>query len=144
MIMREITTAKLADAMRMPVIPVQQMLTRAEFQSIRPEQQFAGRTCMFNERQAFLMMIAGDLVRFGIKSPLAGRVADRIAESLSFDPNAPTLHIEFRANGASFAFTTDEPPEAATVAGPRRFRLTFDLRAYRAAVDAAMIADDAE
>ncbi len=136
--MPSIITAQLADAMRMPIKSTHQMLTRREFDSIRPEKAFAGKHCVFNARQTLLMLIAGDLVRFGIKAPLAGKIATRAGESLFFETTAASLHIEFRQNGASFAFTTDEPPEAATAAGPARFRLTFDMNAYRAAVEAAM------
>lgn len=138
MSIKSIVTSQLADAMRMPIEPVHQMLTRPEFDAFRPDKAFAGKHCVFNERQTLLMLIAGDLVRWGIKAPLAGKIAARAGESLFFDPGATALHIEFHQNGASFTFTTVDAPEAAEAAGPARFRLTFDLNAYRAAVDVAM------
>lgn len=144
MIMPTIITAQLADAMRMPVEQVHQMLTRPEFEPFRPEKAFAGKHCEFNSRQTFIMLMAGDVVRGGIKAPWAGRLGQRIAETLLFNPDADKLHLEFRANGASFVFTTDEAPDAAEAAGPARWRMTFDLEAYRAAADAAMSDDDAE
>jgi hypothetical protein len=97
----------------------------------------------FNARQCLIMLLVADCVRYGMKAPLAGRMAGRIAESLVFDPEAAKVHIEFRQNGASFTFTSDDAPDAAEAAGPARFRLTFDLNAYRAAVDAAMGGSDA-
>lgn len=141
---RELNTPQTANVIRMPVENFHRILVLPEVQSFRPERQPLPHPCTFNERQTLLFMIVSDLMRFGIKGPLAGSVATRAAEQLLFDPEAEALHIEFRANGASFTFTTDEPPEAASAAGSRRFRLTFDLREYRAAVDVAMSASDAE
>lgn len=135
---RELATPQLAPVMGMPVENVYQMLTHPQYESFRPEKAYNGRPGMFNERQTLLMLVAGDLVRFGIKAPLAGSVAARAAETLLFNPDAAALHIEFRANGASFTFTTEEAPDAAVAAGPARFRITFDLRAYNAAVAMAM------
>lgn len=137
-----ITTPKLADKMHMPVESVYRMLTHPEFASFRPDKSYHAKLSLFNERQALLMLIAGDAVRFGMKAPLAGSIAERAAEALAFDPNADAVHFEFRAIGANFAFTTDEPPEAATAAGAARFRLTFDIAAYRAVVAVAMSDDD--
>lgn len=133
-----ITTPHLADTMHMLTEQVHQMLTRPEFQSFRPDRAVPGKHCRFNERQTLLMLLAGDLVRWGVKAPLAGKIAARAAEVMFFDANAASLNIEFHANGASFTFTSPDAPDAASAAGPARFRLTFDLTAYRAAVDAAM------
>jgi hypothetical protein len=79
------------------------------------------------------------------RSPLTS--CERTSSSrwqLCFDPEADQIHIEFRRNGAMFFFTTDEPPEAALAAGPARWRMTFDLLAYRAAFRDAVQAEASE
>ena len=141
MMKSELTTPALADTMHMPVESLYRMLAHNEFDSFRPRKAYHGKLAYFNKPQALLMLIAGDAVRFGMKAPLAGSIAQRAAEALLFDPDAAALRFEFRANGANFAFTTEEPPEAATAAGAARFRLTFDIASYRAAVAAAMDSD---
>ena len=143
MIVSLISTPELANAMMIPVENVHQMLTHPQYESFRPAKARNGKLGLFNERQAVLMLIAGDAVRFGMKAPLAGSLAERAAEALYSNPEADALHFQFRAIGATFAFTTDEPPEAATAAGVARFCLSFDLATYKAAVAAAMGDDDA-
>lgn len=133
-----LATSAVADLMYTPLVTVYQMLTKPDIQPVLPPAASNGGTRNFNERQALLMMLAADMVRSGMKFPLAARWACRIAEQLAFDPEAPRIHIEFRRNGTLFCFTTDETPEAAEAAGPARFRTTFDLDAYRAAIRAAM------
>lgn len=145
-----LTTGSLAELMRMPLEPVHQMLPKPELQSILPPPAYNGKPRRFNARQTLLMVMVGDLVRWGVKVPLAGKLVTRLAETLLADPAADTAHIVFHANGASF-FTTDEEPDHAPMTGAERFRLTFNLEAYRAVVDQAMVdraratgADDAE
>lgn len=133
-----LNTSRLSDLMYTPVTTVHQFMAKAEIQPILPEPAPNGCARQFNERQSVLMMLAADMVRSGMKFPLAARWACRIAEQLLLDPEAPRVHIEFRRNGALFCFTSDEAPEAAEAAGPARFRTTFDLDAYRAAIRAAM------
>ncbi|WP_375271239.1 hypothetical protein [Sphingomonas sp.] len=131
-------TSSVADLMHTPLVTVYQMLTKPDIQPVLPPPASNGGTRNFTERQTMLMMLAGDMVRSGMKFPLAARWACRIAEQLLFDPEASFVHIEFRRNGALFCFTSDEAPEAADAAGPARFRTTFGLDAYRAAIRAAM------
>ncbi|MFN3676561.1 MAG: hypothetical protein ACK4TC_11310 [Sphingomonas pseudosanguinis] len=131
-------TSSVADLMYTPLVTVYQMLTKPDIQPVLPPPASNGGTRNFTERQTMLMMLAGDMVRSGMKFPLAARWACRIAEQLLFDPEASFVHIEFRRNGALFCFTTDLAPEAAYAAGPACFRTTFDLNAYRAAIRAAM------
>lgn len=131
-------TSSVADLMYTPLVTVYQMLTKPDIQPVLPPPASNGGTRNFTERQAMLMMLAGDMVRSGMKFPLAARWACRIAEQLLFDPDAPRVHIEFRRNGALFCFTSDDAPEAADAAGAARFRTSFDLNAYRAAIRAAM------
>ncbi len=131
---RTLPTAGVGCLAYTPLNTLYQWFSKPEIQPILPAPAINGGTRNFNERQTMLMMAAGDLVRAGIKFPLAARWACRIAEALLFDPEAACVHIEFRRNGAMFFFTTDEPREAATAAGPARFRVTLDLDAYRAAI----------
>lgn len=133
-----LSTSRLSDLMYTPVTTVHQFMAKAEIQPILPEPAPNGCARQFDERQSLLMMLAADMVRSGMKFPLAARWACRIAEQLLFEPEAPRVHIEFRRNGALFCFTSDDPPEAADAAGPARFRTTFDLNAYRAAFRAAL------
>lgn len=135
---QSLSTSRLSDLMYTPVTTVHQFMAKAEIQPILPEPAPNGCARRFNERQSVLMMLAGDMVRSGMKFPLAARWACRVAEQLLFDPEASFVHIEFRRNGALFCFTSDETPEAADAAGPARFRTTFDLDAYRAAFRAAL------
>ncbi len=131
-------TPALSDVTYTPINTIYQWLTKPEIQPVLPPPAPNGGTRNFTERQTMLMMLAADMVRSGMKFPLAARWACRIAEQLLFDPEAPRVHIEFRRNGALFCFTSDDAPEAAEAAGPSRFRTTFDLDAYRAAIRAAL------
>lgn len=127
MLVSTFTAPELSDPMRMPPEAVNRILGHSSIQVIVPD-----RT--LNERQFMLLLIAGDLTRFGVKLPLAASLAARIAEALCCAPDAMRVRIEFRRNGASFAFTSDEAPDAAIAAGPARFHLSFDLTEYRSVV----------
>lgn len=142
MTIETLPTARVAHLMYMPLNTVYQMMSKPEIQPVLPAPAPNGGTRNFNERQTLLMMAAGDLVRSGIKFPLAARWACRIAEQLFFDPGASQVHVEFRRNGAMFFFTSTDAPDAADAAGPARFRLTLNLNAYRAAIREAMSADE--
>ena len=132
----------LADKLRMPMERMHRLLGLVEFDAII-ERGGDDRRIRLNERQALIVFLTGDLVRFNVKGPLAATTALPIAEALAFNPDAETVNIEFRENGASFTFTGDDAPEAAVAAGAARFRLTFHLNAYRAAVSAAIGGSDA-
>lgn len=131
-------TPKLSDVMYVPLDVVHQWTAKPDLEAVLPPPARKGDARYFNERQSLLMMLTGDLVRSGRKFPQAAKWACRIAEELLFHPEAPCVHVEFRRNGAMFFFTSDDAPEAAEHAGPRRFRMTFDLDAYRAAIRTAM------
>lgn len=92
---------------------------------------------IWNGWQVFLLCIHADLVRFGMPTPRAGKLVGRIAETLSFNPDAEKLFIEFRTNGASFFTFGDEPNDAALAAGKVRFTMILELATYRRAVEAA-------
>jgi len=126
-------TAAIADLAYTPLTSAYQMMSKDEIEPVLPPPAINGGKRYFNERQGVLFVLAMDLVRAGIKFPLAARWAVRTAEHLYGDPDAEHIHIEFRRNGAMFFFTTNEAPDAAQAAGPARFRLTFDLASYRTA-----------
>lgn len=101
-----------------------------------------GQPRLFNRYQLLLLMLQTDLSRWGTSIPFAGKIVTRIAETLFSHPEAAELAIEFHEVGASFVYGVDRGEQlvrcdAAGAAGPARFRLTFDLDAYRAAVAAA-------
>ena len=131
-------TSRVADLMSTPLVTLYQMLTKPEIQPVLPPPATNGGTRNFNERQTLLMMLAADMVRSGMKFPLAASWACEFGERLAFNPEASSVHVEFRRSGAMFFFTSDDAPEAGEHAGPRRFRMTFDLDAYRAAIRTAM------
>ena len=133
----------MADALYMPIERMHRILGLPEFRNIVPRST-SDRRIRLNGRQAFIIFITGDCVRFGMKCPLAASIALRIAEALAFNADAETVNIEFRRNGASFAFVGNEATDAAGAAGPARWRLSFNIAAYRTAVDAVMSDCDAE
>ncbi len=132
-----ITSSQQADLARMPLNVFYRYTSQPEIQAVLPPAAPNGQSRKYSERPAVLVTLALDLVRAGIKFPLAASWAVRIAEQLCFDPEAEKIHLEFRRNGALYFFTTDKSPEAAGAAGPARWRLTFDLAEYRAAFLAA-------
>jgi hypothetical protein len=141
----------LADTARTREETFRRIISTTEVRVLLPEGSADDRRFRFNGRTALLMLLVADCVRYGMKAPQAGRIVGGIAERLTFDPGASHVHIEFHENGASFTFTSDESPDAASAAGPARFKLTFDLGAYRAVIDAtlaeraaAMGSDDVE
>lgn len=138
------STRTVADLAYTPLNTLYQMMSKPEIEPVLPPPAPNGQKRRFNERQTVHMLIATDLVRAGIKFPLAATWAVRIAEELCCDPDADQIHIEFRRNGALFFFTTPDAPEAALAAGPARWRLTFALDAYRAAFRGALKAEDGE
>ena len=133
-----VSTSTVAGLGYTPLKTTFQQMSKPEIEPVLPPPASNGQTRRFNERQTVLMLIAMDLVRAGIKFPLAASWSVRIAEELCCDPDADQIHVEFRRNGALFFFTTDEAPEAAEAAGPARWRLTFELTAYRAAFRGAV------
>ena len=133
----------MADALYMPIERMHRLLGLPEFRSIVPRGSF-DRRIRINANQAFIVFITGDCVRFGMKSPLAASIALRIAEALAFNADAETVNIEFRRNGASFAFVGNDATDAAGAAGPARWRLSFNIAAYRAAVGDVMAAQHEE
>lgn len=141
----------LADTARTQIETFRRIISTTEVRRLLPDGEADDRRFRFNDRSALLMLLVADCIRYGMKAPQAGRIVGGIAERLAFDPTASHVHIEFHENGASFTFTSDEAPDAASAAGPARFKLTFDLRAYRAVIEtalaeraAAMGNDDAE
>ena len=132
------TLPGLADVARTQIEALRRTISTTEVRRLMPDGDADDRRFRFNDRTALLMMLVADCVRYGMKAPQAGRIVGGIAERLAFDPGASHVHIEFHENGASFTFTSDEAPDAASVAGPARFKLTFDLRAYRAVINAAL------
>lgn len=133
-----LTFSALADTARTQIETFRRIISTTEVRRLLPEGDADDRRFRFNGRTALLMVLVADCVRYGMKAPQAGRIVGGIAERLAFDPGASHVHIEFHENGASFTFTSDEAPDAASAAGPARFKLTFDLRAYRAVIDAAL------
>lgn len=108
-----------------------------------PPMEGRGKSRRYNRNQTMLLMLHSDLTRSSLSIPAAGKLVNRIAEQLFFNPDAEELVIEFRRNGASFFYAgarghaADEPNDAAYMAGPARFRVTFDLANYREAVNTA-------
>lgn len=134
-------TASIADLAYTPLTTVYQMMSKGEIEPVLPPPALNGGKRYFDETQGLLFILAMDLVRAGAKFPLAARWAVRIAEHLHEEADAERIHIEFRRNGAMFFFTTDEAPDAAKAAGPARFRVTFDLAAYRTEFRDALLAE---
>lgn len=111
-----------------------------------PEMEGRGKPRRYNPNQLLLLMLHSDLTRWGLSVPFAGKIVNRIAESLFFNRNADELVIEFHRNGASFFYAGERQfagqvrEDAADAAGPARFRVTFDLTAYWKEVNAAFAA----
>lgn len=110
-----------------------------------PSMEGRGRPRRYNRNQLMLLMLHSDLTRWQLSLPAAGKLVNRIAEQLLFNRDADELVIEFRRNGASFFYAgvsghaADEPNDAAYMAGPVRFRVTFNLANYREAVTTAFM-----
>lgn len=131
-------TSIVSDLARQPLNKVYQWFNNGDCQPLLPSHSPTGSPRRFNGRETLLFMIMSNFERWGLKVPFAAKLAARIAETLAFNASATHVHIEFRDNGASFTFTGDEAPDAADAAGPAMFRLTINLEAYRAAIDAAL------
>ena len=138
----KVSPLNLADTLHMPIERMHRVLALPEFRDLLPRSS-ADRLLRLNANQAFIVLITGDCIRFGMKAPLAASIALRIAEVMLFSPDADTVTIEFRRNGASFAFVGDEATDAANAAGPARWRLSFSAAAYRSAVEEMMSDCDA-
>ena len=108
-----------------------------------PPMEGQGKARRYTPRQFLLLLIHSDLMRWGLSLPFAGRLVTRIAETMLFSPDAGELVIEFRVNRASFFYGVErgdlafDRGDAAHVAGPARFRVTFDLAVYWDAVNTA-------
>ena len=137
-----ITAFVLANALGVPIEKMYRILQLPEFRNLLPRVTGKHRLRL-SANQAFIVLITGDCIRFGMKAPLAASIALRIAEVMLFSPDADTVTIEFRRNGASFAFVGDEATDAANAAGPARWRLSFSAATYRSAVEEMMSDCDA-
>lgn len=108
-----------------------------------PEMEGRGKPRHYSPNHLLLLMLHTDLTRWHLSVPAAGKLVNRIAESLFFKRNADELVIEFHRNGASFFYAGERRfagqvrEDAADAAGPARFRVTFDLTAYWKEVNSA-------
>jgi hypothetical protein len=132
------TLDKIADLARVSVEKLRLVAECPELAPIVGEKADGSWRLRFNANQTLALLIVSDLARAGVKIPLAAKWVCQIAETMLFNPDAAQVNFEFRAIGMGFFFAGNDAPEAASNAGDARFRLTFNVGAYRAVVDRAV------
>lgn len=136
-----LNTAAMGDLARISRAKVYETFDTPECAAFLPDKAPIGESRQFNFQRALLFMIHCDLHRSWLSIPAAGRVTCRIGEALFQHPGADRVAISFHENGASL-FVADngdaDLPSDDMGAGRLRFRVTFDLSAYRDAISAAL------
>lgn len=113
----------------------------AACESWLPHKRGRGKSRTYSRNHLLLLTMHTSLVKFGMSIPFAGKLVERIAETLFFAPAADELVIEYHLIGASFFYGTArgdlafERADAARLAGPALFRVALNLSEYRRAVD---------
>lgn len=112
-------------------------------QRFTPPLEGLGKTRRYGKYHLLALMIHTRLTGLGMSIPAAGRIVGRMMEEIAFNRNAGAIVIECHENGANVFYAVDrddltfERSDASRAAGQSYVRLTIDLVACRALVDAA-------
>lgn len=133
------TSAEAADLIRAPLAKLYEIQEVPESKAFTPERQPVAVGREYRPQHILPLMMVSDLHRWGVPVPHAVRVVCHIADRCDLYAEIDNVVISFHEIGASFVVGSgrtsipDLPLEGDCV-GHVRFRIVFEMAAYRVAV----------
>jgi hypothetical protein len=133
-----VPTREIADfAPRFPTARLRDLYKQHHGSKVFGEAANPGATRFHNPLGVAMIMFVDDLMRFGMKSPSAVRLADLVMEKAKINPDSDQLTVSMIGNGAMSVAPTEtvELDTGFISGGHLAFALVADLRGYSRRID---------